>query len=62
MFDSKCTVFNLLGAWFYCLCGYFYRVMTVMGTIDNCSGVLNDVLNGLASVSERKSVWGAGLW
>lgn len=30
--------------------GLPYRVMTMMGTSANCVGVLEDVLNGLASV------------
>ena len=41
---------------FIALVCFFSRVMTIMGTIENCSGVLNDVLNGLASVSVRDIV------
>lgn len=43
---------NCSETYFYCLFLVFSRVMTVMGTIENCSGVLNDVLVGLASVSQ----------
>ncbi len=34
-----------------------HRVMTMMGAITNCVGVLDDVLNGMASVSG----WGGEL-
>lgn len=44
------TVENL-----YLLLGFFVisslRVMTIMGAVPNCIRVLDDVLNGLASVS-----------
>ena len=51
--DNICCVLGK--ADFYCLCfvgNFHFRVMTMMGAISNCVGVLDDVLNGLANVSE----------
>lgn len=36
---------------------FFLRVMTIMGAVPNCVLVLEDVLNGLASVSVCASVF-----